>query len=205
MRHLGLMLAISKPDQPYAGLDAVRVACNGASLAEFVWTLFEAWWAAEAPSKEAWCFEALGAVNDDSTAHRLGARDAHGQGRREEPRSRRVRHAGRLRQRPGADAPQRPGRTLQGGVVRNRAPRQDRHGGAGAWSRAIELADRLVPTLGLDESRTLDFGPRQFEIGSTKRSRHRRDADGARLKELPKPRRDDDAAMAEPPSCAGSS
>jgi hypothetical protein len=74
MRHLGLMLAISKPGQPYAGLDAVRTACSAESLGEFTWTLFEAWWAADAPSAHAWCFAALALFGDDSTAHKLGAR-----------------------------------------------------------------------------------------------------------------------------------
>ncbi len=63
-----------------------------------------------------------------------------------------------------------------------------------------ELADRLVPDLGLDEQGTvrLDFGPRQFFVGFDEALKpFVRDAQGARLKDLPKPNKADDAALAE--------
>ena len=66
------------------------------------------------------------------------------------------------------------------------------------WTVA-ELADRTIPTAGLDEEGvlTFDFGPRQFtvklnedlELALT-------DADGKPLKSLPDPRKDDDEAKA---------
>jgi hypothetical protein len=62
----------------------------------------------------------------------------------------------------------------------------------------IELADRIVPALGLDGPRTLDFGPRQFRICLDEALvPHVKDMQGTRLKDLPKPRQSDDAAKAE--------
>jgi hypothetical protein len=62
-----------------------------------------------------------------------------------------------------------------------------------------ELADRLVPALGLDEpgAEVLDFGPRRFTIAFDEALKpFVRDAQGARLKDLPKPLKSDDAALA---------
>ena len=63
-----------------------------------------------------------------------------------------------------------------------------------------ELADRLVPDLGLDESgsMTLDFGPRQFRVGFDEALKpFVRDGAGERLGDLPKPRKDDDGEKAK--------
>jgi hypothetical protein len=199
MQHLGLMLAISRTEQAYAGLDAVRAACTPASLAEFAWDLFEAWWAAGAPSKDAWALAALGWLGDDGTAHRLG------------PRALRLAKEG-ARQRAlamvdllagfGSDAALMHLNNLAErctvGVVRNRAAAGLDAVAAQRGLSRIELADRLVPTLGLDESRTLDFGPRQFHIRLDETlAPHVTDAQGARLKDLPKPRQSDDMAKAD--------
>lgn len=62
-----------------------------------------------------------------------------------------------------------------------------------------ELEDRLAPDLGLEPDGTmlLDFGPRQFRVGFDEALKpFVRDSDGARLKDLPKARRDDDAELA---------
>jgi hypothetical protein len=64
---------------------------------------------------------------------------------------------------------------------------------------AAELADRLVPDLGLDETGTLalDFGPRQFFVSFDETLKpFVRDAQGTRLKDLPKPNKSDDDALA---------
>lgn len=63
-----------------------------------------------------------------------------------------------------------------------------------------DLADRTVPTLGLDDdgSRILDFGPRQFRVGFDESLRpFVRDADHRKLPELPKPGRNDDEEKAD--------
>ena len=57
-----------------------------------------------------------------------------------------------------------------------------------------------MPDLGLDESGTLelDFGPRQFYVGFDESLKpFVKDVQGARLKDLPKPMKSDDAAQAE--------
>jgi hypothetical protein len=69
--HLGMMLAISKLEEPYAGLTLVKDACTPESLARFAWSVFEAWLVAGASSKDSWAFTALGLLGDAGTAHRL--------------------------------------------------------------------------------------------------------------------------------------
>ncbi len=194
-----MMLAISKLDAPYAGLAIVREACTPESLAEFAWDLFEAWLAAGAPSKESWAFAALGLLGNDETARRL---------------------APRIREWPGASQHQRAVTGLDllaaigsdvalmhlngiAGKVKFKAL-QDRAKekiAVVAEARGFtpaELSDRLVPDLGLDErgSLALDFGPRQFFIGFDETLKpFVKDAQGVRLKDLPKPIRSDDEAL----------
>jgi hypothetical protein len=65
---------------------------------------------------------------------------------------------------------------------------------------AAELADRLVPDLGLDDHGTveLDFGPRRFFVAFDETLKpFVKDAAGTRLKDLPKPIKSDDAALAD--------
>jgi hypothetical protein len=200
MQHLGTMLAVSRPEQPYAGLDLVRDACTEASLAAFAWDLFEAWWAAGAPSKQAWAFAtALGLFHDDTTAHRLGARALRWE---QEGLKQRAVDAIELLAGFGSDAAlmhlDHLSTRCKKPWVRDRAAAKlDAVAQARNLSR-IELADRLVPMLGLDQSRTLDFGTRRFTIGLDETlAPYIVDADGARLKDLPKPRRSDDAALAD--------
>jgi hypothetical protein len=196
-----MMLAISRLEAPYPGLAIVKEVCTPASLAEFAWDLFEAWMAAAAPSKESWAFAALGLLGDDETARRL---------------------APRIREWPGESAHQRAVTGLDllaaigsdvalmhlngiAGKVKFKAL-QDRAKekiAAVAEARGFtpqELADRLVPDLGLDEQGTLplDFGPRQFFVGFDETLKpFVKDAQGVRLKDLPKPIKSDDAALAE--------
>ncbi len=66
------------------------------------------------------------------------------------------------------------------------------------WTVA-ELADRTIPSAGLDEDGvlTLDFGPRQFIAKLNKDLEFKlADAEGKALKSLPDPRKDDDEAKA---------
>lgn len=201
IEHIGSMLAISKLEAPYAGLALVRDACTPASLAEFAWDLFEAWLAAAAPSKDGWAFTALGLLGDDETARRL---------------------APRIREWPGESAHQRAvtGLDLLAAIgsdvalmhlngiagkvkfkgLQDRAKEKIAAVAEARGFTAAELADRLVPDLGLDERGTLalDFGPRQFFVSFDETLKpFVKDAQGVRLKDLPKPIRSDDAALAE--------
>ena len=198
--HVGTMLAISKLDAPYAGLETVREACTPASLAEFAWDLFEAWQAAGAPSKDNWAFLALGLLGDDETARRL---------------------APRIREWPGESQHQRAVLGLDllaaigsdvalmhlngiAGKVKFKALQERAKEKIAAVAEArgftpAELADRLVPDLGLEDDGTLrlDFGPRAFTVAFDETLKpFVRDAQGARLKDLPKPLKSDDAALA---------
>jgi hypothetical protein len=199
MRHLGLMLAISRADQPYAGLDAVRAVCTPASLAEFAWDVFEAWWSAGAASKDAWALASLGLLGDDGTMRRMGPRAM--RLAKEGAKQRALAMADMLAAH-GSDAALMQLSDLaercKATMVRSRAAAQvDAVAQQRGLSR-IELADRLVPTLELDVSRTLDFGPRQFQIGIDETLKpYVKDAHGARLKDLPKPRQSDDATLAD--------
>lgn len=199
--HVGSMLAISKLEAPYAGLAVLRQSCTTDSLAEFVWDLFEAWLAAGAPSKEAWAFTALGLLGNDETARRL---------------------APRIREWPGESAHLRAvaGLDLLAAIgsdvalmhlhgiaskvkfkaLQDRAREKIDAVAEARGLSAAELADRLVPDLGLDETGTLvlDFGPRRFLVAFDEALKpFVKDAQGLRLKDLPKPQRSDDAALAE--------
>ena len=201
IEHLGSMLAISTLEAPYAGLQVVRELCTPASLAEFAWDLFEAWNADGRANKYHWAFAALGLLGDDETARRL---------------------ASKIREWPGESAHQRAvaGLDLLAAIGSDVALMhlngiaskvkfkglQDKARdkiAAVAEARGFtteELADRLVPDLGLDEQGTLrlDFGPRQFVVAFDETLKpFVRDGQGTRLKDLPKPLKSDDAALAE--------
>lgn len=63
-----------------------------------------------------------------------------------------------------------------------------------------EMADRLVPTLGLgaDGSMVLDYGPRAFRVGFDEQlAPYVLDAAGVRRRDLPKPGKQDDAELAQ--------
>ncbi|VTU24733.1 DUF4132 domain-containing protein [Variovorax sp. RA8] len=200
MEHLGTMLAISRLDAPYPGLAIVKDACTPTSLAEFAWDLFEAWMSAGASVKEAWAFEALGQLGDDETAHRL---------------------APFIREWPAKSAHQRAvaGLDLLAAIGSDIAlmhlnaiacklkfkglqMRARDNMEAMAEARALtadELADRLVPDLELDmhAALRLDFGPRQFRVYLDAALKPCvQDAQGTRLKDLPRPGPQDDATLA---------
>ncbi|QTD46622.1 WGR and DUF4132 domain-containing protein [Ottowia testudinis] len=198
--HIGTMLAISKLEAPYPGLDIVREVCTLESLAGFSWDLFDAWMAAGAPAKEAWAFHALGHLGNNDTVRGLTPKIREWPG-----------EAAHARAVLGLDL-----LTLIGtdlalmslNAIANKVKfkglqeRAREKIAAIADARGLstdELADRLVPDLGLDESGALalDFGPRQFSVAFDESLKpFVRDAQGARLKDLPKPIKSDDAEKA---------
>jgi predicted DNA-binding WGR domain protein len=201
MDHIGTMLAISKIDAPYVGLDIVREACSPASLAAFAWDVFEAWIAAGAPSKENWAFIALGLLGDDETARRLAPRIREWPG---ESQHQRAVTGLDLLAMIGTDVALMHLNGIAGKVkfkaLQERAKEKISAVAEARGLTAAELADRLVPDLGLDDTGTLrlDFGPRQFFVSFDETLKpFVKDAAGVRLKDLPKPLKTDDAAMAE--------
>lgn len=202
MEHIGRMLALEQPGVPYAGLDIVKQSCTRASLAEFAWDIYEAWVQAERPGKHRWAFNCLGLLGDDTTARRLFTL-INEWAANSSLRARATEAMHMLRQ-IGSDvalmllsaiAAKSKHKTLQerAGVMIQTA----------ADTRGLsleELADRLVPALGLDEEGAfeLDFGPRKFTLAFDEELKPVvLDAKGARLKDLPKPNKGDDAALAK--------
>jgi hypothetical protein len=201
VEYIGLMLAISKLDAPYAGLDIVRQSCQRASLSAFVWDLFEAWLANGTPASYSWAFTALGLLGDDETARRLTPL---------------------VRQWPGQSATARAVTGLDMLVaIGSDVALMNLNGIAAklkykplqqkarekiqalADVRGLtpeELADRLIPRLELDEASqcVLDFGPRQFTIAFDETLKPLvKNAEGILLKELPKRNQNDNAQLAD--------
>ncbi len=201
VEHIASILTISPLDAPYPGLQIVREICTPTSLAEFAWDVFEAWTTAGSPSKEGWAFTALGLLGNDETARRLAPRIRLWPG--ESAHARAVTGLDLLAA-IGTDVALMHLNAIAGKVkfkaLQERAKEKISAVAEARGFTAEELADRLVPDLGLDETGTLvlDFGPRQFFVGFDETLKPLvKDAQGMRLKDLPKPVKSDDAALAE--------
>ncbi len=194
---LGTMLAFTSPDDLYAGIPLVTEACDPASLGEFAWDLFQAWLVSGAASKEQWAFVALGFLGDDECARRLTPLVRAWPG-----------EAAHARAVLGLDVLARIGSDvalmhLHGiaqklkfkGLQEKAREKIDQIADVRGLTTA-ELADRLVPDLGLEEDGTLvlDFGPRSFRVVFDESLKPAlMDGDGKRLPDLPKPKQTDDA------------
>ncbi|WP_432930680.1 WGR and DUF4132 domain-containing protein [Microbispora sp. CA-135349] len=200
VRHVMTMLAISRPGEPYAGLALVKEACDGRSLADFAWALFQRWQAAGYPSKESWVMDALGLLGDDETVRRLTPLIKVWPG-----------EGGHARAVAGLDLLAAIGSEVAlmhlHGIaekvkftgLRNRARQKLDEVAAQLGLTPQELADRLVPDFGLsaDGSLTLDYGRRRFVVGFDEQLKpYVADAAGKRLKNLPKPGANDDPELA---------
>lgn len=201
VEYIANMLTISKLDAPYPGIQIVRELCTSASLAEFAWDLFEAWLAAGGPSKEGWAFQALGLFGNDETARRLTPRIREWPG--EAAHARAVTGLDILAA-IGTDASLMHLNAIASKVkfkgLQDKAREKIDTIAEARGLTAAELADRLVPDLGLDEDGKfpLDFGPRQFYASFDETLKpFVRDAQGTRLKDLPKPNKSDDAKLSE--------
>lgn len=200
MSPLGEMLAFTSPDDPYPGIGQVQEACEPASLARFAWGLFEAWLADGGDSKQKWAFYALGLLGNDETARRL------------EPLLRKwPSQGGYSRAVQGLDVLAVNGSDFALMQVNGIALKSKTKGIQKAAREAIarmaderclstdELADRLVPDLGLGEENALvlDYGRRTFNVifDETLTPWVVRE-DGKKVKTLPKPGKTDDAEKA---------
>jgi hypothetical protein len=194
------MLAMSRMDTPYPGLDDIRAACEPASLGAFAWSLFEQWQAAGAASKDNWVLDALGLLGDDEAVRRLTPLILAWPG-----------EGGHNRAVTGLQVLARIGTDVALMHLHNIAQRSKfsalKHA-AQQMMKAVadrlgltpeQLADRLVPEFGLDTdgSLRLDYGPRQFVVGFDEQLRpFVTDGAGKPLKALPKPGTRDDATLA---------
>ncbi|MEY9864448.1 hypothetical protein ABH935_010107 [Catenulispora sp. GAS73] len=200
VRYLLLMLAVSKPSEPYAGLETVREICDPASLADFVAALFENWRGVDYPAKESWAFDASRWFGGDDVVRRLSPM---------------------IRLWPGENGHQRAVAGLDvladiGGdtalmhlydisqkvkfkALKERAAQRVTEIADELGLTPDQLGDRLVPDLGLAPSGTLslDYGPRHFTVGFDEQLKpFVADQGGKRLKTLPKPGAKDDAELA---------
>ncbi|KWF15380.1 WGR and DUF4132 domain-containing protein [Burkholderia ubonensis] len=199
--HVGQMLTFPTNEGIYGGIDVVKDACTAESLADFAWDCFNAWLDAGAPGKEGWALTALGLFGNDDTARRLTPLIRTWPG-----------ESAHARAATGLDVLASIGSDvalmLLNGIAQKVKFRalQDRARekiDAIADARGLspeELEDRLAPDLGLDAQGTmlLDFGPRAFRVGfdeTLKPYVRETGADGvpgARLADLPKPKKTDD-------------
>ncbi|KVT40082.1 WGR and DUF4132 domain-containing protein [Burkholderia ubonensis] len=199
--HFGQMLTFPTNEGIYGGIDVVKDACTAESLADFAWDCFNAWLDAGAPGKEGWALTALGLFGNDDTARRLTPLIRTWPG-----------ESAHARAATGLDVLASIGSDvalmLLNGIAQKVKFRalQDRARekiDAIADARGLsseELEDRLAPDLGLDAQGTmlLDFGPRAFRVGfdeTLKPYVRETGADGvpgARLADLPKPKKTDD-------------
>ncbi|MBW8802409.1 MAG: DUF4132 domain-containing protein [Catenulisporales bacterium] len=194
------MLAISKSGAPYPGLDIVKEFCDGASLGEFAWALFVNWEQAGTSAKEKWAFEALGLLGDDTVVDRLVPliKAWPGQGRQQLAGD-----ALAVLAAIGGDRALFNLRMLADKASPNALRRKARQ-----WFEDVaesldlsadQLADRVIPDLGLgpDGTLRLDYGPRHFDVGFDELLRPRIvDSGGKAVKTLPKPGRKDDQELA---------
>ncbi|GGN89262.1 hypothetical protein GCM10010112_73610 [Actinoplanes lobatus] len=200
VRNLITMLALSRLDSAYPGVGMVVTECEPADLAGFGWALFETWRAAGHPAKQNWALDALGLLGDDETVRRLAPviRAWPGEG-------------GHARAVTGLDVLAAIGTDVAlmylNGIARKvkfrglkeRAEEKIAELAAELGLTGDELADRLVPDLGLDADggMVLDYGRRSFTVGFDEQLKpFVTDATGRRLKALPKPGAQDDAAPA---------
>ncbi|NMO55362.1 DUF4132 domain-containing protein [Actinoplanes sp. TBRC 11911] len=191
------VLSIARLDTPYAGMDVVKAACDPASLSEFGWGLFQRWQVSGSPSKDNWILDALGHTGNDETVRLLSPMVLAWPG-----------EGGHANAVSGLSALAAIGTDvalmhLHGIAQRARfkalktaAQQKMDEVAAGLGLNVEQLADRLVPDLGLDAggNMRLDYGPRQFTVGFDERLRpFVTDVGGKRLRALPKPGvRDDD-------------
>ncbi|XDF34541.1 DUF4132 domain-containing protein [Paracidovorax avenae] len=203
---LGQMLTFPTSEEVYAGIAMVREACTPESLSDFAWDAFSAWLGAGGPSKEGWALTSLGLLGTDDTARRLTPFIRAWPG--ESAHARAVTGLDVLAQ-IGTDV----ALMLLNGIAQKIKFKglQDKARekiAAIAEARGLtpeELEDRLAPDLGLDAQGTLrlDFGPRAFKVGFDEalkpyvREISADGSDGARLPDLPKPKKTDDPALSQ--------
>ncbi|MEV6636349.1 DUF4132 domain-containing protein [Actinoplanes sp. NPDC051470] len=194
------MLAMSRLDDAYAGVEAVAADLDPASLAEFAWGVFQRWQNFGATSKENWVLDALGLVGDDETVRRLTPLILAWPG-----------EGGHAKAVTGVSVLAAIGTDVALMHLHGIAQRAKFRGlktaagekmdevAAALGLTAEQLADRLVPDFGLaaDGSMTLDYGSRRFTVGFDEQLRpYVADAAGKHLKALPKPGVKDDAELA---------
>ncbi|MET8577262.1 DUF4132 domain-containing protein [Streptomyces sp. NPDC005012] len=200
VRHAVTMLQLSKPGDPYPGVRLLQEHCEARSLAEFAWALFEAWRFNGMPAQDTWALHALGMLGDDDTVRRLTPVIRAWPG--ESAHHRAVEGLAVLAA-IGTDAALAHLHGISQRVpfkaLKKRAQEKIEEVAEGLGLTGEQLADRLVPDLGLsaDGSTVIDYGPRRFTVGFDEQLRpYVLDGDGKRRKALPAPGVKDDPELA---------
>jgi predicted DNA-binding WGR domain protein len=191
------MLSFSTPDAVYGGVGIVKESMTPKSLADFSWDLFSAWLAEGAPPKDGWALRGLGWLGDDDCARGLTRLIRKWPG-----------EAAHARAVTGLDVLADIGSDVAlmnlNGIaeklkfkgLQEKAREKIAQLAEARDLSPEELSDRLAPDLDLDERGGLDidFGERHFRAGFDEFLKPWvKDATGARLKDLPKPNKADDA------------
>ncbi len=196
-----MMLAMSPLDDPYAGVEVLKETCEARSLADFSWALFEQWLAAGGSSKDGWAMAQLGLLGDDAVAGKLTPMIRRWPG---ESQHRRAVNGLDVLLAIGTDVALMHLNGIAQKVkfkgIKENAQERIRSLAASLGLTREQLADRLVPDLGLSDDGTLhlDYGPRQFVVGFDETLRPIvRDADSGQVrKSLPAPGAKDDPEKA---------
>ncbi|THV38506.1 DUF4132 domain-containing protein [Glycomyces buryatensis] len=197
VRHLMSILALG--DGRY--LDVIAQQCDPASLAAFCNALFAQWIDSGGDSKDMWVLDRLGRFGNAETVRALAPLILTWPGQSFHERS--IRALKVLRSIGTEEALREMHRVslrckYQG--VRDHAEEMVAAVASDLGLTGEQLADRLVPDLGLgeDASLVLDYGPRQFKVGFDEQLKpFVQDSDGKPRKSLPKPGAKDDAEVAE--------
>ncbi|GAA1499622.1 hypothetical protein GCM10009827_002390 [Dactylosporangium maewongense] len=199
-RHVVTMLSLSQPALPYAGLEIVKDVCDPVSLAAFGRALLLRWVDANCPSVGRWALDMQGLIGDDETARRLSPLIRSWPG-----------HGDHTRAARGLDVLTAIGTDVALMHIQGVADKASKHSTRRLAKERLEtlardtgltleqLADRLVPDLGLDTdgSLSLDYGPRRFVVGFDERLMpFVTDAAGTRRAALPRPGVKDDPVAA---------
>ncbi|GLY29809.1 DUF4132 domain-containing protein [Kineosporia sp. NBRC 101731] len=199
--HLITVFALSSMDQPYAGLAVVSEAVHPEDLSAFAWALFQRWHAAGAPVEGSWALDGLGLVGDDTVVRELTPMILAWPG---DGRHARAVSGLQVLTAIGTDVALMHLHSIAQRAkfkgLKAAAQEKMRELADGLGLTGEQLADRLVPTLGLDHNGSLhlNYGPRTFVVGFDEHLKpYVTAASGKLLKTLPKPGAKDDAELAE--------
>ncbi|MEU5874375.1 DUF4132 domain-containing protein [Glycomyces sp. NPDC047369] len=200
VRHLVAALALWTPRLPFPGVDDYAEHCDPASLRRFSLALFDLWLRADAPSKDSWAVDQLGAFGDDDTVAALAPHVADWPGRSQHDRANTgldvLAHIGTEAAFTALRDIERSFKFPNGASERARE-----HAERLAAARGLTyegLADRLLPDHGITDPETLtfDYGPRRFHLAFDRLLTPRLTDDaGTPRKTLPKPAQRDDPAL----------
>ncbi|EQV91301.1 hypothetical protein G893_02642 [Escherichia coli KOEGE 71 (186a)] len=197
---IGEMLRFTQGGRFYSGLEQLKTICQAQTLAAFAWDLFTAWQQAGAPAKDNWAFLALSLFGDESTARDLTTQILTWP---QEGKSARAVSGLNILTLMNNDMA-----LIQLHHISQRAKSRPLRDNAAEFLQVVaenrglsqeELADRLVPTLGLDDPLALifDFGSRQFTIRFDENlTPVIYDQQNVRQKSVPRLRADDDQLKA---------